>query len=288
VRLGIVVSQSDATLVTLAARVGLADELGFDVAWVEERRDGVAGFDAPFVVAAALAPTTFAIRVVASVQAGPHPIYLAEESAVADQALNGRLVVALGHDDAALLAETADVLLAASAARPFRHEGERWRIPANLPANEVVEQRIRVTPTPAQLELPLWLTGSAAPGVAQARCLAHVAAAEEAPDDIAARWQTTVDTLGPAAARLRRPALRRVDADAAGAIDDDALVAALRHEQRLWGLDVAVLELPELEGDAYERALRAIASQVRPRVQLDELPYGLEDYWRRRRSDGTL
>jgi hypothetical protein len=62
--------------------------------------------------------------------------------------------------------------------------------------------------------------------------------------------------------------------------DADALVAVLRQEQAVWGLDVAVRELPLLADDAYERAFGSLASAVRPRLQLDALPAGLEELWR--------
>jgi hypothetical protein len=41
-----------------------------------------------------------------------------------------------------------------------------------------------------------------------------------------------------------------------------------------------VLELPSgLSADERSRALRSVAHHVRPRLQLDRLPPGLEHYW---------
>ena len=76
-RLGVVLRPDEGDL---AARAALADEVGIDVLWLEESPEA---FAAPLVAAAALAGRTSAVRIVASVQAGPHPLYLAEEAAVA-------------------------------------------------------------------------------------------------------------------------------------------------------------------------------------------------------------
>jgi alkanesulfonate monooxygenase SsuD/methylene tetrahydromethanopterin reductase-like flavin-dependent oxidoreductase (luciferase family) len=242
----------------------LAEELGFDLAWIEE-----ADALAPLVVAAAVAPATSGIRIGASVAAGPNPVALAEESAVADLASGGRLVLAVGSDDEELLRETVELLFHAYAARPFRHEGPRWRAPARLAEHELAEKRLRVTPPPAQLEPTVWLHGAAAPAVARASGLAFIGNGR--PD-----WDALERELGLAAARLRRPALVPVDAEPEVA----SLVDALLHEQAEWGMDVAILRLPAgLSRAARERALRAIAVDVRPRLQLDRLPAGLEQHW---------
>ena len=72
-----------------------------------------------------------------------------------DQLLGGRLVTCLrpapGAEDR--FAEAVEVFMAGLAPRPFRHEGAAWRVPANLPDNVFnIEQRLRVTPTTAQIE----------------------------------------------------------------------------------------------------------------------------------------
>jgi alkanesulfonate monooxygenase SsuD/methylene tetrahydromethanopterin reductase-like flavin-dependent oxidoreductase (luciferase family) len=240
----------------------LAEGLGFDLVWIEERDAG-----APLVVAAAVGAATGGIRIVASVRAGVHPVTLAEDFAVADLATGGRLVLAVGSADEQLLAETVDVLFQAFAARPFRHEGPRWRIPAGLPEHEHGEERVRVTPPPAQLEPAIWLTGAAAPAVGRSRGLSFVSEA-------GAGWSEAESALGPAAARLRR--IARVEVEA-----PDALVPRLLAEREQWGLDVAVLALPA--GSDRREALRVVAQQVRPRLQLDRLPPGLEEHWQAER-----
>lgn len=273
------VVDGDDPLPGLTAQARTAEEHGFDLTWLAEPPPGSVDLAAPLVGAAALAGSTDVIRIAAEVAAGPHPIYLAEEAIVADLSLGGRCTLVVRADDEDLLTETVDVLLAAVAARPFRHEGKRWRIPANLPENTVnIEHAVRVTPAPAQLELPIWVSGTAGPPVAARYGLAYVDTdAAAAPDT----WHRTSAQLSACAARLRRPAVRPVETDAAGHVDADQLVDALRHEQHTWGLDVLIVQLPEaLSLDGRLTAIRDLATRVRPRVQLDTLPPGLEDFWR--------
>ncbi len=254
-RLGVVLSEP------WAADAARAQELGFELGLIDERHT-----PAPLVLAAFLAPATDALRIVATVTAGAHPLTIAEEAAVADLALGGRLVLGVRSGDEALLAETLDVLNHAFAARPFRHEGQRWRVPANLPEHEHAETLVRVTPAPAQLELPIWVSGSAAPAVARSHGVSLVVDAGGA-------------APGPAAARLRRPALRTVDASA-DHFDPAALVEDLRRDQLAWGLDVAILELPTtLTPERRAAILLTIATDVRPALQLASLPDGLTRYW---------
>jgi alkanesulfonate monooxygenase SsuD/methylene tetrahydromethanopterin reductase-like flavin-dependent oxidoreductase (luciferase family) len=198
-----------------------AEALGFDAVWLDERDLG-----APLVVAAAVAAQTTGLRLIACVDAGPHPVTLAEEAIVADLASNGRLVLVVRSDDAELLGETVEVLQLAFAARPFRHDGPRWRIPAGLPEHEALGERLRVTPAPAQLQLPVWTAGGAG---------AEVAA-----------------TRGVAMPRVRHY--------------DNADVERLRADEP----DIAVLDTADLAH---------VAAHVRPRVQLDALPDGLEGDW---------
>jgi alkanesulfonate monooxygenase SsuD/methylene tetrahydromethanopterin reductase-like flavin-dependent oxidoreductase (luciferase family) len=264
-RLGVVLQppwEDDATLL---------EELGFDLVWIEER-DALA----PFVVAGALGATTSGVRIVASIAAGPHPVTIAEEAAVADLATGGRLVLAIGGDDGDLLHETIQLLFDAFAARPFRHRGSRWTTPAHLPEHERGEQRVRVTPPPAQLEPTVWLHGRAAAAVSLPWALAFVAGEEDESES----WRQLERLCGLSVGRLRRPALVRVALDRERHVDADGLIESLRRRQDAWGMDVAILELPAgLDGDERRRALRSIATEVRPRLQLDRLPPGLEQHW---------
>jgi alkanesulfonate monooxygenase SsuD/methylene tetrahydromethanopterin reductase-like flavin-dependent oxidoreductase (luciferase family) len=263
----------------LVAQALQAEAAGIETVWVGSGP----GQDTALITAAALASRTSVLRLAACVAVGGHPLEVAESAAVADNCSNGRLILVLQDvaDDAELLAETVDVILAALSPRPFRHEGVRWRIPANLPENDQPEERIVVTPSVVQTELPVWMMGPAAAVVARERGLPRVSDAEERPDAAESAWTATETALGPAARRLRRPALRAVAADQAGAFDDDELVARLRAEQRAWGLDTAILRLPtQLDDRARAHAVRRIATRVRPRVVMHELPAGLEGHWK--------
>jgi alkanesulfonate monooxygenase SsuD/methylene tetrahydromethanopterin reductase-like flavin-dependent oxidoreductase (luciferase family) len=226
-RLGVVVDAGAEWAVQrdLARR---AEDLGFDLLWLD---DGGA------VDAGALAGVTETIRVGLQVATGANPLILAEEAAVADLVLGGRLVLALAGDH---LAETVEVVLSGLAPRPFAHDGPKWKIPANFPSNVATESRVLVTPFAAQVELPLWVGGPGAPEVAAEYGLSYLGQGHESSDDLRAVWSEIDSALGPAATRLRRPAIRRLDEG-----DDPArTVEALEADRRAWGLDVAVLDAP--------------------------------------------
>jgi len=287
-RFGLVIDVLDAghPFDDLIRQATAAEEAGFDVAWLPESAGSI---PSPAVAAAALAPHTSSIHVGIELQAGVNPVYLAEEAAVADLCLGGRLVLAIGSSDAGLLAETIDVLLAATAARPFRHLGERWQIPANLPENEVNrEDRVRVTPATAQLELPIWLSGPHSAHLARERALTFVGSADDSTDVLTREWQHTEARLSLAAGRLRRVAVRALTPDSTGSIDDEAVVEQLRADQHKWGMDVVLVQLPAGTSlDARLRTLDELAARVMPRVQLDRLPPGLEQYWKQRQETAT-
>lgn len=250
----------------------LAEALGFDLAWVDENAT-----PAPLVTIAGLAASVEGVRFAAAVGAGPHPIILAEEAAVADLASGGRLVLVLVGAEEPLLRETVELLFRSWAARPFRHEGSRWTAPAGLPEHVYAEERVRVTPPPAQLEPTVWLAGAAAVAVARDCGLAPVF---DGADAARAFWTAAERDRGLAALRLRRPGRVRLQVRADDGLDVAALVAALRAQQDAWGVDVAVLELPaELSATAREHALRRIAADVRPALQIDRLPAGLAEHW---------
>jgi alkanesulfonate monooxygenase SsuD/methylene tetrahydromethanopterin reductase-like flavin-dependent oxidoreductase (luciferase family) len=283
-RLGLALSTGASAdpLARLAEQAAAAEDAGIEIVWLEP--DAV---PVPLLTAAALAARTSSVRIAACVPAGPHPLAIAEAASVADNCSAGRLILAIADcgGDAELLAETADALLPATAARPFAHAGRRWRIPAALPENDGRAERIVVTPSTVQIELPLWLCGASAAGVARERGLCSVSGEHQSAAQAAAAWSVTAQALGLAAARLRRPALRALAADERGVFDDEQLVARLRAEQRDWGLDVAILSPPSDLGEAAWRALiDRIASRVRPRVIQEELPDGLEQHWRERSS----
>lgn len=115
------------------------------------------------ITAAVYASTaTDFVRVVTRVQLGlEHPVTVAEELAVLDNVNNGRTVVVV---DGGLLEpeDAADEILIIRDGlgnRPLHHDGPRWRVPAGLPANATAPDFIAVTPKPAQVEIPFWLSG---------------------------------------------------------------------------------------------------------------------------------
>jgi alkanesulfonate monooxygenase SsuD/methylene tetrahydromethanopterin reductase-like flavin-dependent oxidoreductase (luciferase family) len=119
-------------------------------------------------IAATVVAATTAVRVVVGLHVGvEHPTTLAEEIAVLDNLSNGRMGVlaelgSLDPDDAI---EDITVLRASLSGRPLAHRGRRWRVPAGL-LGHVAPPAVMVTPPPAQLEVPLWVSGAAATDVA--------------------------------------------------------------------------------------------------------------------------
>lgn len=111
------------------------------------------------------------VRVVTRVQLGlEHPVAIAEELSILDNVNNGRTVVLAdtGDLDQDSATDEVAVLREALSSRPIQHDGPIWKVPAGLPANATAPKSISVTPKPAQLEIPFWLTGAAAGGVGAA------------------------------------------------------------------------------------------------------------------------
>jgi hypothetical protein len=261
----------------LARDAALAEELGFDLVWVDQVASA-----APLVTMGGLAACTHSVRLAAGVAAGAHPITVAEDAAVADLASGGRLILVLDGAEQDLMRETVELVFRSWAPRSFRHCGPRWTAPAHMPEHEHAEARVRVTPAPAQFEPTVWLRGAAAGPVARELGLAPVF---DDTDSARSYWAARESAPADAAAvlRLRRPGRVRVDVAGEGTLDVSSLVRVLRERQDAWGLDVAVLELPATLGlPPRERALRRIATAVRPRLQIDRLPAGLTDHWRAR------
>ena len=131
------------------------------------------------LVAATYASTaTEFVRVAVRVTLGlEHPVLIAEEIAVLDNVSNGRVIVLAdtGQLDEAAAGDEVAVLREALASRPVEHEGPVWKVPAGLPANATAPPSISVTPKPAQLEVPFWVTGAVAAGVATPHGLAVLA-----------------------------------------------------------------------------------------------------------------
>lgn len=234
--------------------------------------DGVAlragpALPAPLVAAAAVAAAVPDVLVAATVALGDrHPIEVAEEAAVVDVGTGGRLVLvaapAPGREDA--YEEAVDLVRLATAAAPFRVEAGRWRVPANLPAHRhAVERRARVTPAPARPRLELWTAGPTLP-IGPLRGLGHVCDASEDPARAGAAFAAAADA-SPAA--LGAPRARRHAWTGSG-----DLLAALGEGRDAFRQDWALVSAPV-------EAIAEIGARVRPRVQLDRLPEGLEEHW---------
>ena len=260
-----------------------AEQAGLDLVWLEsEPATELTPADA-LTAAAFVAPATSFIRLAALAAIGPHPVHIAEQAAVADNACGGRLVLALSDagNPEAPLRETAEVVLAATGPRPFRHDGERWRIPGRLVGNQS-EERISVTPKPAQLRLPVWLAGAGAARAGSQLGLSHISGPADSPQDAAAGWRLSEAALGAAAASLLRPAVRELSCAATGDFDDERLTQSLRAESDDWGLELAILRLPPgLDRGARRRAVGRLAALVAPPLRMDRVPERVLDYWRR-------
>jgi hypothetical protein len=296
-RFGIVLRATggERPLADLVAQARAAEEAGFDLLWVEEDRgvcDGGAGVavatglpDA-LAIASALAPHTTWLRVGACCRAGTlHPAYLAEQAAVVDLVLGGRLVLGLrpAPGAEALLGDVTDLVALGHASAPFRRKCEPWPMPAELDGNRFgVTEEVAVMPNPAQLELPVWLAGpsAAVTEVVSTRALSMVADDVEDAASVARRWQAVERALGPAALRLRRVARRAVPVDAGGSFDLDGLRDRLRQDQRAWRMDTVLLDAPPGAGaDVVADLVAAVARRVRPRLAMAGLPPGLVEHW---------
>ncbi|MFC0531599.1 LLM class flavin-dependent oxidoreductase [Phytohabitans kaempferiae] len=121
-----------------------------------------AGVDS--AVAARIAARTENIRIVLRVRLGvEHPVTLAEEVAVVDHVSAGRVValVDTADLDPEAAAEDLALLRASWSGRVIRHAGPRWQVPSGV-MGPGMPTTLAVTPKPAQLDLPVWLDGTAA------------------------------------------------------------------------------------------------------------------------------
>jgi alkanesulfonate monooxygenase SsuD/methylene tetrahydromethanopterin reductase-like flavin-dependent oxidoreductase (luciferase family) len=159
-----------ATYAAALDQIAWADEQGFDfVAFGEHHQSPDGYLPCPLVFAAAIGGRTERIRVRVSTLIGPlyDPIRLAEEIAVADLCLGGRLDVgiAVGYvrEDFAMfgaeytrrgraLEDLVAVLRLAWTGEPFAYRGAT----------------VRVTPRPAQDPMPLYVGGATRPAIERA------------------------------------------------------------------------------------------------------------------------
>lgn len=196
-------------------------------------------------IAATVATATWATRVLVSVHLGhEHPVTIAEEIAVLDNVSNGRIgvIAELGSLDADDAAEDVAVLRASWSGRPLAHHGRRWHVPAGL-AGHTAPASIMVTPSPSQLEMPLWVAGASAGAVARTLGVPHVA---DAPADV-----DDSQPVAPARAKLT------------GDLDADRRIVLG------WSANGATHLLCELTGSA---TLEALARWLVPEVAMVGFP----------------
>ena len=218
----------------------------------------------PLVVAAALAADVADILIAVDVPIGDrHPLEVAEEAAVVDLGSGGRLILVVrpARGTEHVFEEALDLLRTALAARPFRWPGPHWPTPANLPENvNNPEERTRMMPPPSQPRLTIW-GGAGAGAAAVARGLGHLAGEDEDGDSLGRLW------AGEGAAGLGAPRGRRERWWGA-----EQLVERLRAGRDQFGQDWASV-LASVDAAA------ELGRKVRPQVQLDVLPPGLEEHW---------
>jgi alkanesulfonate monooxygenase SsuD/methylene tetrahydromethanopterin reductase-like flavin-dependent oxidoreductase (luciferase family) len=203
------------------------------------------------ITAAVYASTaTDFVRIAVRVRLGlEHPVTIAEELAVLDNVNNGRTVLLAdtGHLATEDAADELAVIREALGNRPLEHEGMRWKAPAGLPANATAPRAIAVTPKPAQLEVPVWITGNA--GVEVARDVGLPALAQRL-EGVSAQG-----TVQPALAPLR------------GSLDHD------REMVGAWAAAGATHLLVELPAGADEAALMVMVSRhLAPEVAMPHFP----------------
>ena len=255
----------------LVAEAAAADRVGLDLVWITAvDRDG-ARRDAT-VVAATLARVVSDAAVVVEADPHHHPLELAEKLAVTDLLLGGRVTVAFtgsgpgagGDVPADQVAEGIEVTLAGLSPVPFRHVGRYWTFPA--PGSE---DRLRVTPAPAQLAMNTWAVGSGLAAVAARHGLALVAADDE--------------VLPAGSAGHPRIALRRFDVPADpgpdGAAAVGGVVAALSAERDRAGLGVCAVRLPAAPPAHRLGAIEVLGARVRPQLLLPRPDGDLVDSW---------
>lgn len=158
------ISLAGATRAQLDSLAAQAVAASFDSVWVaESRSEGVGGG----LAAAAMLAQAVPIRAGAALDVGAyHPLYLAEDIAVADLTSAGRIEVLLRVGDG-WVEEHLRVLASALSGAHIRWQGEQLRIPAGLDANEPVPERLALNPRPAQPAVPIWVEASQ-PWMAQA------------------------------------------------------------------------------------------------------------------------
>jgi hypothetical protein len=145
------VSLAGATRASLVALADAAVAASFDAIWIAEARaEGLGGG----VAAAAFLAQEVPIRVGAALDfGGYHPLYAAEDIAVADIASRGRVEVLLRGGSS----EQRRLLVEALSGAHLRFDGEALQVPARLEANQPTPERLALNPRPLQPVVPVWV-----------------------------------------------------------------------------------------------------------------------------------
>jgi len=266
-RVGLALDGADWRTIITEARA--AEAVGFSFGWIAERDANGVRRNA-CAVACALAPRTVDLRLVAEIPASSHPIGLAEELAVSDLILNGRLTGALSGEDAAEAEEALEIIQLGLAPRPFRHTGTRWVLPGD-------DTRVRVTPAAAQLELGIWLYGDALERLADRRRIPWIDGNPGA-DQVSSRALPAI--RAERSDHTLRPAIRTAAMRPDGELAVEEMVELLRAEHAAWGLDCPIIELPcEASASVRLQLIAAIGALVAPQLELDALPPELVSSW---------
>ena len=192
-----------------------AEWWGFDSVWVDEKNFSSSSFNSSAsVIAAAISQRT------AFVRSGMMPlmglvnaIYLAEEAACVDNISNGRLIFAgqvpsdsiargwAGSNSPERIQDDIQVLRKAWGGNPFSHHSEFHNIPGEMAVHTIAAglHKISVQPKPAQLTMPLWLTGNAtASDVAHSEGLPYFGPAILTRTELKAFYQEHTQSSNPA------------------------------------------------------------------------------------------
>ena len=157
-------------------RLGLVIASGDEAAGAEAEGHGLFGVlvsgtaGSECIAGAYAAAVTEFARIIVRVHIGSeHPITLAEEVSILDNACGGRVVVMADVSELDAGAAIEDVMLLrwALSSTPIRHAGARWTVPAGLPEHKATASVI-VTPPPVQVQVPVWVIGGPSASVSEA------------------------------------------------------------------------------------------------------------------------
>ena len=262
-RTGIDISDTASVSVANMREVATAaDELGVEIIYLS---DG-GNLDA-VTAAVGLRDVATRARLAAEVlvTARSNPVHIAERASVADQILEGRLILVLRGVDAGVLHQTAEAVTEATVARPFI-------LPGPGRANT------RVTPSPLQPVLPIWLRGTTVPQTSARLGLSVVGEVSDDTAYLRTVWSSIENHCGVwARTRLNRPAFRSLQFASDGQLDVAATTSSLVADRSEWGIDAVLFVAPA--GGWSTESLVALQTRVRPRLQLGEIPPGIEQFW---------